>query len=72
MKHIGQGQSTQSSTKTLKEVSTGQTKWGLKTGAFILIHTLFYLLERVPSKFIKVDTKLVTAAKYFLSFAFAW
>jgi hypothetical protein len=71
MEHIGQGQAAKSAPKSMEEVSAGQANRRIKAGAFRSFHGLFYLLEIVPSKFMRVETRLVTAAKYFLSFDLA-
>ena len=62
VEHIGKSQAPKSSSKTIQEISSGHSKLRFKTSAFILIHH-FYLFEIVPSKFISVETRLVTAAK---------
>ena len=63
VEHIGQGQSPESSPEALEEIATGHAEGGFVPGAERLVfHGHPYLLERVSSKFMRVETKLATAA----------
>jgi len=72
MQQVSQGQPTEAPAKTIQKRTTAQPERGVMAGAKILIfHTGVYLLEMVSSKFISVEIREVTAARFdgFLDFA---